>query len=163
MPIAKEVFEGVLGSNRNQTNRLREDVDVSAKDLLDLRVPGGAITEAGLRNNVGVAIQYLESWLRGIGAVTISHLMEDTATAEIARSQVWQWLRNHAHLKGGRRVTRDLVRRIEDEEVARIRESIGDDAFSRGRFQEARALFDETALTTPFIEFLTLSAYDAID
>ena len=163
VPIAKEVFEGVLGSNRNQTNRLREDVDVSAKDLLDLRVPGGTITEAGLRNNVGVAIQYLESWLRGIGAVTISHLMEDTATAEIARSQVWQWLRNHAHLKGGRRVTRDLVRRIEDEEVARIRESIGDDAFSRGRFQEARALFDETALTTPFIEFLTLSAYDSID
>ena len=163
VPIAKHVFDGVLGSNRNQTDRLREDVVVGPKELLDLRVPGGTITEAGLRSNVGVAIQYIESWLRGIGAVTISHLMEDTATAEIARSQVWQWLHNPADVKGGERVTRDLVRRIEDEELARIRESIGDDAFSRGRFQEARDLFDETAVTNPFVEFLTLSAYDAIE
>ena len=162
VPVATEVFDGVLGSKPNQTARLREDVVVGAKELLDMRVPGGTITEAGLRNNVSVAIQYIESWLRGTGAVAIFNLMEDTATAEISRSQLWQWVRRRARLRGWQRVTRDLVRRIEDEEVAKIRDSTGEVAFSRGRFKEARELFDEVAFKEPLVDFLTLPGYDRL-
>src|SRR2546422_8350724 len=107
-----EVFDGVLGPRPNHVSRLREEVSVSAKDLLDVRVSGGTITEAGLRNNVGVGLQYIESWLRGNGAAAIFNLMEDTATAEIARSQVWQWVRHQVSLKEGASVTPELVRRF---------------------------------------------------
>ncbi|PZN06434.1 MAG: malate synthase A, partial [Bacillota bacterium] len=136
---------------------------VTARDLLDVRVPGGEITEAGLRNNVSVGIQYLASWLRGNGAAAIFNLMEDAATAEIARAQVWQWVRHGASLKEGPRVTADLVRRVADEEMEKIRSAVGDEFFQKGRFHEARELFERVALSEEFIEFLTLPAYERID
>jgi malate synthase len=108
---------------------------------------------------VSVAVQYLESWLRGTGAVAISNLMEDTATAEIARAQVWHWTRQAATLSNGRPVTAELVRQIGDEEVASIRQALGDRAFASHCFGEARALFDEVALGPQFVEFLTLPGY----
>ncbi|HEY8394629.1 MAG TPA: malate synthase A [Thermaerobacter sp.] len=163
VPVAMEVFDGVLGERPNQVERLRDDVQVTARDLLDVRVPGGEITEAGLRNNVSVGIQYLASWLRGNGAAAIFNLMEDAATAEIARAQVWQWVRHGASLKEGPRVTADLVRRIADEEMEKIRAEVGDEFFRNGRFAEARELFEQVALSEEFIEFLTLPAYERID
>ncbi len=163
VPVVKEVFDRVLGDRPNQLDRQREDVRVEAAALRDFRVPGGEITEAGLRNNVSVAIQYLESWLRAAGAAAIYNLMEDTATAEIARSQVWQWIRYGAQLKEGPRVTRELVRKIEDEELARLRAALGAEAYGKGRFAPARALFEQVALAETFPEFLTLLAYEEID
>ena len=162
VPIATEVFDGVLKSRPNQVERLREDVTVSAGVLRDVRVPGGTITEAGLRNNVSVAIQYLESWLRGIGAVTISNLMEDTATAEIARSQVWQWTHHGGRLPDGRTVDPALLRQIETDEFGRLRTAIGP-AYASGRFDEARALFDELVWSEPLVDFLTLYAAGRIE
>jgi malate synthase len=161
--VAKEEFDRVLGSRPNQVTTLREEVSVSAQDLLDIRVPGGTITETGVRNNVNVALQYLESWLRGTGAAAISNLMEDAATAEIARSQVWQWIRHGARTKEGMLVTPDLIRRVEDQELAKVREAIGAESFSRGRFNEAREIFELVALGEEFVEFLTFPAYERID
>ncbi len=163
VPVAMAVFDQVLGEKPNQIDRQRPEVQVTARDLLDVRVPGGQITEGGLRNNISVAIQYLESWLRGTGAVAIFNLMEDTATAEIARSQVWQWVRHGARLTEGPTVTRDLVRRLEAEELARIREALGDALYQQGRFAEATELFEKVALSEEFVEFLTFPAYDYID
>jgi malate synthase len=162
VPVAMEVFDGVLGERPNQIDRKREDVQVTPDQLLDFTVPGGTVTEAGLRNNVSVALQYLASWLDGNGAVAIFNLMEDAATAEISRSQVWQWQRNEIRLAEGPPVTADLVREIEDEELAKIRESMGD-AFSRFRWDEARRLFESVALAQEFDEFLTLPAYQKIN
>ena len=162
VPVAMEVFDGVLGERPNQIDRKREDVEVAPDQLLDFAVPGGTVTEAGLRNNVSVALQYLASWLDGNGAVAIFNLMEDAATAEISRSQVWQWQRNGIRLVEGPPVTADLVREIEDEELEKIRESMGD-AFSRFRWDEARRLFESVALADEFDEFLTLPAYRKID
>jgi malate synthase len=127
--------------------------------LLDVASTPGEATEEGLRNDVSVALQYLESWLRGTGAVAIFNLMEDAATAEIARSQVWQWLHNGVELAGGQVVTRDLVERVIDEELGKIRAAVGDEAYRRGRWADARALFTEMALSDDFAEFLTLPAY----
>jgi malate synthase len=160
--VAQEEFDRVLGPRPNQVSRLREDVSVAAADLLDVRVPGGTITETGVRNNVNVALQYLESWLSGIGAAAISNLMEDAATAEIARSQVWQWIRHGSRTKEGALITSDLIRRLEDEELAKIRKAIGEESFSRSRFNEAREIFELVALAEEFVEFLTLPAYDRI-
>jgi len=162
VPVAKEVFDGVLGSQPNQISRSREDVVVSAGQLLDVRVPDGKVTEGGLRNNVSVALQYLASWLDGNGAVAIFNLMEDAATAEISRSQVWQWQRNSVRLDEGPEVSADLVREIEDEELGKIRESLGD-AYGRYRWDDARRLFEEVALAPEFDEFLTLPAYERLD
>src|SRR6185369_14619083 len=147
----------------NQIQRQRPEVAVSASQLLDLRVPGGQMTEAGLRLDVSVGIQYIESWLRGVGAAAIFNLMEDAATAEISRSQVWQWIHHGATLADGAQVTREMVRQIEDEELAKIRESLGEATFAKGRFDEARALFEEVALSEQYLEFLTLPAYGHID
>jgi malate synthase len=160
--VAKEEFDRVLGPRPNQLSRLREDVSVAARDLLDARVPGGTITETGIRNNVNVALQYLESWLSGIGAAAISNLMEDAATAEIARSQVWQWIRHGSRTNEGTLITSDLIRRLEDEELAKIRKAIGEESFSASRFNEAREIFELVALAEEFVEFLTLPAYDRI-
>jgi len=148
-------FDAVLGDRPNQVDRLRDDVDVSAADLLDVKSTPGEITEEGLHNDVNVGIQYISSWLRGNGAAGIYGLMEDAATAEIARSQVWQWLHNG-------RFTADEVKRAEDEELERIRGEIGDDDwFEReGRPTESRMLFEQVALADDFPEFLTLPAYD---
>ncbi|MBV9175354.1 MAG: malate synthase A [Chloroflexi bacterium] len=163
VPVARDVFADHMGDKLNQIDRQRPEVSVDGRELLDLRVPDGQITEAGLRTNVSVGIQYIESWLRGTGAAAIFNLMEDAATAEISRSQVWQWVHHGASLAEGPRITRDLVRQIEDEELEKIRRALGDETFDAGRFSEARTLFEEVALSEQFIEFLTLPAYGHID
>ena len=157
--LCKEVFTAVLGDRPNQLDKKREDVQVTAEQLLDVRSTPGEVTEAGLRNDVSVGVQYLESWLRGSGAVGINNLMEDAATAEIARSQVWQWLHNGVRLADGTQVTRELVERIVDEEMEAIRLARGD-AFAAGRWDDARALFTEMALADEMADFLTLPAYE---
>jgi malate synthase len=161
--VAKQVFDGVLKSKPNQVELLREDVRVSAKDLLDVRIPGGTITRAGVEGNVNVGLQYLESWLRGIGAAAIANLMEDTATAEIARSQVWQWVHHDVRLTDGTIVNRAFVQQMVEQELGKIRNSIGESAFDRGRFEDARDLFERVALSDDFVEFLTTPAYERID
>jgi malate synthase len=165
VPIAMEVFDGVLGAQPNQVQRQRDEVQITAAQLLDFRVPGAGVTEGGVRNNISVGIQYIESWLRGIGAAALFNLMEDAATAEIARSQVWQWLQYGAPLGGdtATRLTRDLVLKLEQEELAAIRQAIGDAAYAQGRFEEATRLFERVALGEEFVEFLTLPAYDLLD
>ena len=159
---AMEEFDKVLGDRPNQVDRLREEVSVSAADLLDIASTPGEITLEGLRSDVNVGIQYISSWLRGNGAAGIYGLMEDAATAEISRSQVWQWIRHGAELDDGRTVTAALVREIEDEQLERIRAEIGDDDWfdSQGRPDASRALFEQVALAQDFVEFLTLPAYD---
>jgi malate synthase len=127
--------------------------------IREVRVPHGSITEAGVRANVSVAILHLESWLRGVGAAALFNLMEDTATAEIARSQIWQWIAHEAPLEGGGVVTRDLVERIVGDEVHTIRETLGDARFEWGRFAEATELVRTVVLGPEFVDFLTLPAY----
>jgi malate synthase len=156
--IATEQFDAVLGERKNQLERQRPEVDVKAADLIAFDKTGGNITEAGLRQNVSVGIQYIESWLRGVGAAAIFNLMEDAATAEISRSQIWQWLHNRAHLDDGRQITPELVKQITDEELAKL------PAEDEGRrFIEARQVFEQVALADDFVEFLTLPAYELID
>src|SRR5205814_2458687 len=151
VPICREVFDSVLGDHPNQLDRLRDDVSVTAQQLLEVKDTPGHQTEAGLRNAVSVGIQYLAAWLRGTGAVAIFNMMEDAATAEISRSQVWQWLHNGITLADtGAFVTRELVARIADDEVAKL---VGDVA-------EARALFMEVAVADEFVDFLTVPAYE---
>jgi malate synthase len=159
VPICREVFDGVLGNRPNQLDRLRDEVSVSASDLLSISETPGTITEAGLRNDISVGLQYLASWLAGNGAVAIFNLMEDAATAEIARSQVWQWLHNDILLEDGPKVTRDLVETIIDEELAKIREALGD-SFDAERFGQATALFTAVGLADNYSEFLTVPAYE---
>ncbi|MDQ1626440.1 MAG: malate synthase [Actinomycetota bacterium] len=156
----REAFDAVLGDKPNQRDRLREEVSVTADQLLDVRSTPGDVTEAGLRGNISVGIQYLEAWLRGSGAVGINNLMEDAATAEISRSQTWQWLHNDVELAGGPTVTRDLVERIIDEEVAVIREKLGEEAFAKGRWDDARTLFADMSLADELADFLTIPAYE---
>jgi malate synthase len=162
---AMEQFDRVLGDRPNQIGRRREDVDVGAAELLDVAATPGSITETGLRNDVNVGIQYISSWLRGNGAAGIYGMMEDAATAEIARSQVWQWIRHERALDDGTAVTRELVRRLATEELEKIRAEIGDDAwFEReGRPRESRELFEQVALSDELAEFLTLPAYERLD
>jgi malate synthase len=163
VPVAMEQFDAVLGERPNQVDRRRDDVLVAASDLLDVESAGGEITEAGLRNDVNVGIQYISSWLRGNGAAAINHLMEDAATAEIARSQVWQWIRHGAEI-GGERITPELVRRIEDEELEKIREEVGDEFFhSQGRPEQSREIFEDVALSDSFQDFLTIPAYERLE
>jgi malate synthase len=163
VPVAREVFHDALSGRAHQVDRRRDEVAVSARDLLDVRVAGGAVTEAGLRTNVGVGIQYLASWLSGVAAAAINNLMEDAATAEISRSQVWQWVYHGVALAEGPRVSRELVRARLAEEAARLREALGSAAYERGRFAEAAQVFDAVALSERFIEFLTLPAYARVD
>jgi malate synthase len=163
VPVAMEVFDRVLGQRAHQRERLREEVSVTAVDLLRFEVPGGAITEAGLRNDVSVGLQYLASWLQGIGAAAIANLMEDAATSEIARSQVWQWVHHGAALDDGTDVTPELVRKIEDEELDQVRSAIGHDRYANGRFEDAREVFEKVALDDDFVDFLTIPAYDLLD
>jgi malate synthase len=154
VPICREVFDAVLGDRPNQLDRTRDEVVVTAAQLLDIKHTPGQRTEAGLRNGISVGIQYLESWLRGTGAVAIFNLMEDAATAEIARSQVWQWLHNGVILDdSGTLVTRELVDRVTAEEIAKL-------GAEPGRYDEARALFTEVAVADDFTDFLTLPAYE---
>ncbi len=182
VPVCREVFDSVLGSAPNQLGRQRPEVSVTAQDLLAIGKTDGGITEAGLRSNISVALQYLASWLGGSGAVAIEcssfdlpggvnsaengktgalvfNLMEDAATAEISRSQVWQWIHGEVLLDDGPLVTRDVVERMIDEELAKIHELSGDN-FETARYGQAVALFTEVALTDSFVEFLTLPAYE---
>jgi malate synthase len=158
-------FDKVLGERPNQVDRQRDDIDVGAAELLDVVSTPGEITEAGLRSNVNVGIQYISSWLRGNGAAAIYGLMEDAATAEISRSQVWQWIRHGKTIEDGTQITSDLVRRLETEELERIRAEIGDDEWfeTQGRPRESRELFEHVALSGELAEFLTIPAYERLD
>ena len=162
VPLALEVFSDVLGDAPNQIDRQRDDVAVAAADLLDVTVAGAAITEAGVRQNVDVGIQYLAAWLGGNGAAAIYNLMEDAATAEISRSQLWQWVHVGATVDGGATVDRDLVVRIADEEVARLRAELGEATFAAAHFELARTLFERVALSDDFVDFLTLPGYEML-
>ena len=159
VPLATEIFDGVLGSAPHQKERLREDVAVPAERLRDLRVPGGTVTEAGLRLNISVALQYLDAWLGGNGAAAINNLMEDAATAEISRSQLWQWRTAGTRLDDGRSVTGGLYTAIRDEERARL-EADDRDA---GHLADAVELLDRLVLDDDFAEFLTQRAYSLLD
>jgi len=159
VPLCKEVFDGVLGAEPNQIGRKREEVSVTAAELLSVSKTPGEITEAGLRNNISVALQYLAAWLGGNGAVAIFNLMEDAATAEISRSQIWQWIHNDVALDDGLLVSRDMVERLIDEELSKIRAAAGPD-FDAAQYGQAVALFSEVALADQFAEFLTIPAYE---
>ncbi|WP_423202201.1 malate synthase A [Herbihabitans rhizosphaerae] len=164
VPVCREVFDGVLGNAPNQRGRTRDEVSVTADELLDVAATPGKPTAAGLHGNVAVGLRYIEAWLRGNGAVAIFNLMEDAATAEIARSQIWQWLHNDVTLTDtGERVTPELVRRVVNEELATIRDTLGAEPFEASRFGEARALFERVALSDDFVDFLTVPAYELID
>ena len=164
VPVATEAFNEVLGDRPNQVDRQRDDVEPAAEALLDVASTPGERTEEGLRSNVNVGIQYISSWLRGNGAAGIYGLMEDAATAEIARGQVWQWVHHEAKLDDGRTVTPELVRELEASELERIRSEIGDDEWfeKEGRPDLSRALFERVALSDEFLEFLTLPAYEEL-
>ena len=155
VPLCREVFDDVLGGRPNQLDRQRPDVHVTPAQLLDVAGVPGDRTMAGLRANVEVAIRYLAAWLGGNGAVGIHGLMEDAATAEISRSQVWQWVHAGVELDSGETVTGELVRRVIDEEVAGIGEL--------ENLDDARRLFEQVALADQFPDFLTLPAYELID
>jgi malate synthase len=163
VPVAREPFARLLGHRAHQLERQRPEVVADARALLDVRVPGGTVTEAGLRNNVSVALQYLAAWLGGNGAVAIFNLMEDAATAEISRSQLWQWVRHGVTLVEGGRVTRELVRDLLGEELGKIRASVGEPAYAQGHYEAAREVLEAVALGEPFVEFLTLPASERID
>ena len=156
VPVAKEIFDRIMPAS-NQIYRRRQDVAVTAADLL--KVPEGTRTEAGLRQNIVIGIGYVEAWLRGIGCVPLNHLMEDAATAEISRAQIWQQLHHGAKLEDGRRIDRALFRRLLGEEVARIEKRMGP-AFRKSRFKEAARMFRDWSEASSFVEFLTLPAYD---
>jgi malate synthase len=163
VPVAREVFETGLGGAPNQLSVQHDDVSVSAADLLDLASTPGHITEAGLRTDVSVGFQYVSFWLGGRGAAAINSLMEDAATAEISRSQIWQWVHHGCRLEDGRTVTAELVRQVLDEETAKIREAVGEETWEAGRPDETREIFERVALAEPLTEFLTLEAYHYID
>jgi malate synthase len=153
VPVAKEVFDEKLGKP-HQKERLREEVRVEARELQDTKVPGGTITEAGVRNNISVALQYLSAWLGGNGAVAIFNLMEDAATAEISRAQLWQWVQNGARLADGRLVDRALYEKFRDDEQAKLPDS--------PQLKKARGILDNLVLGD-FVEFLTLPAYEQLE
>ena len=157
--LCKEVFDSVLGDRPNQIDHPRGAVTTTAAQLLDIASTPGSITEDGLRNDVSVALQYLAAWLSGSGAVAIFSLMEDVATAEIARSQIWQWLHNDVVLANGERVTRELVEALVQEELDKIHEAYGE-SYDPVIFAESRRLFEMVALSDEFAEFLTIPAYE---
>ena len=145
----------------NQIENKREDVNISAADLI--AVPEGTITEGGVRKNINVGILYIESWLRGVGAAALYNLMEDAATAEISRTQVWQWIHHGAKLDDGRTVTYELYKSLVPEELEKIMDYVGEENYNNGRFDEAVELFDKLLSSEEFVEFLTLPAYQRID
>jgi malate synthase len=163
VPVARDVFERGVNGRANQLERSRDDVQVSAADLQDLASTPGQITEAGLRTNINVGFQYVSFWLTGRGAAAIDSLMEDAATAEISRTQIWQWVHHGAQLEDGRTVTAELVRRMLDEETEKIRAHVGDEIWKAGRPVETREIFDSVSLAPDLIEFLTIPAYEHLD
>lgn len=164
VPVAMEVFDQALGDRPHQKHNLRSDVKVTAKDLLNFNVPGGRITDAGLRNNISVGLQYLEAWLRGFGAVAINNLMEDTATAEISRAQVWQWLQRQAKTEDdGRMITAERCRAVLHEELKRFSQQYGNAAVNASRFDDAAEIMDQLMTGNEFPPFLTLIAQDRLE
>ncbi|NJL50748.1 MAG: malate synthase A [Blastochloris sp.] len=159
VPVAMEVFDRLM-PGKNQLDELREDIDVGQAELLE--VPHGTRTEAGFRENIRVGVQYIEAWLRGRGAVPIYGLMEDAATAEIARAQIWQWIKYGAKLDDGTQVTPAFFEKALHEEIERVRQEVGEEAFAYGRFPEATQLFHKLSLAAEFEEFFTLPAYALI-
>jgi malate synthase len=157
VPVAREIFDGYLGDRPHQKHVLRDDVQVTADDLLDFRIEGGQVTEDGARHNVSVALQYIDAWLQGNGAVAIYNLMEDTATAEISRAQLWQWVHNGAPLADGRAFGPELYRQIRGQEV----EKLGGEG--KGRLRDAAEILDDLVLSRDFSPFLTLKAYPRLD
>ncbi|WP_037771867.1 malate synthase A [Streptomyces sp. FXJ7.023] len=162
VPIALESFDKVLGDKPNQKDRLREDVHVTAADLIAVDSLDASPTYAGLVNAVQVGIRYIEAWLRGLGAVAIFNLMEDAATAEISRSQIWQWINAEVVLDNGEQVTAELARKVAAEELANIRAEIGDEAFAAGNWQQAHDLLLTVSLDEDYADFLTLPAYEQL-
>jgi malate synthase len=160
---AREEFDRVLGERPNQIDRQREEVEVTAGQLLDLQSTPGEVTAEGLRNDVSVGFQYISFWLGGRGAAAINNLMEDAATAEICRSQIWQWIHHGASTSDGEKVTRERVRDVLDAETARIHEEVGDEVWEAGRPDDTRDVFERVALAEDFPEFLTLVAYEKLD
>jgi len=157
--IAKDIFDKYM-PQPNQLDKLREDDRITAADLIT--VPSGTVTENGIRKNISVGIMYLESWLRGNGCVAINNLMEDAATAEISRTQIWQWLKFNVRLDDGRKLTDELYHSLLDEEIAKIRHLVGEGNIHNTKFDEATALFDKLVRTNEFEEFLTTKAYREI-
>ena len=157
VPVAREIFDRVLGSRPNQKDRRRVEFAVTARDLIDVRIPGGVVTERGVRANVSIGLSYLASWLAGNGAAAINNLMEDTATAEISRSQLWQWRTHAVPLDNGAPMTAQRYATIRDEELATLRSSLPDFPWT-----DAAALLDDLVLSDDFAEFLTLAAYDTL-
>ncbi|MGN6032569.1 MAG: malate synthase A, partial [Thermomicrobiales bacterium] len=157
IPIAVEEFGKVLGDRPHQKEKLREDVVPDAAAMTTFDVPGGKITEAGLRLNVSVALQYIDSWLNGVGAAAINNLMEDAATAEISRAQIWQWIRHNAATDDGEPITRERYVTIREEELGTLTAQRG------SRFAEAAEILDLLVLNDEFISFLTLPAYPYLD
>jgi malate synthase len=159
VPIAKAIFDQHMPTP-NQVHKKRNDVNVTAGDLLNFQ-PEQPITETGLRNNISVGIQYIGSWLAGNGCVPVYNLMEDAATAEISRSQIWQWIRSpKGVLKDGRKVTKELCRKLLPEELAKVRTLLGEDGWKAGRYEEAARLFDQITTSDDYVEFLTLPGYE---
>jgi malate synthase len=159
--VARAVFDQHMPTP-NQIDKQRDDVQVSARDLLDFQ-PEKPITVAGLRNNISVGIQYIGAWLAGNGCVPVYHLMEDAATAEISRSQIWQWIRSpKGTLEDGRKVTQDLFRRLLPEELGKVKTLLGETAWKSGRYEEAARLFDELTTSDDYVEFLTLPGYERL-
>jgi malate synthase len=157
VPTAMEVFQRILGSKPHQKERLREEVKVTAAQLLQLQVPGGKVTEAGFRSNVSVALQYLNSWLLGNGAAAIFNLMEDAATCEISRAQLWQWIHNQARLDDGQPTNAELYRKIRDQELGKL------GGIASGRYRESTEILDRLVTSDSFEEFLTIPAYQLLE
>jgi len=153
VPVAQQIFDNVLKDKPNQKTRQRDEVHIKGPEIIDFNIPGAKITEGGLRNNISVALQYIESWLRGVGAVGIFNLMEDAATAEISRSELWQWIKNEAKLDDGRTITPALYQTLRHEEL----EKLG--GIDQGRFRETVEIIDGLVLNPTFAEFLTIPAY----
>lgn len=162
VPIAMASFDAVLGEKPNQKDRLREDVSVAAGDLIAIDTLDAKPTYDGLHNAVAVGIRYIEAWLRGMGAVAIFNLMEDAATAEISRSQIWQWINADVVFENGEHATADLARKVAAEELAAIRAEVGDEAFAAGKWQQAHDLLLQVSLDQDYADFLTLPAYEQL-
>jgi malate synthase len=163
VPVAREVFQEGLNGSANQLGHRRDDVRIAADELLDLASTPGEITEAGLRTDISIGFQYLSFWLGGRGAAAINSMMEDAATAEISRSQIWQWVHHAVQLQDGRTVTPELVRQLLDEETEKIREQVDEQTWQAGRPDLTRELFEQVALAPELIEFLTLPAYEHLE
>lgn len=156
--VAKDIFDQFM-PEKNQIDK-KFDYQITENDLLE--IPKGEITEQGVRKNINVGILYIESWLMGVGAAAIYNLMEDAATAEISRTQVWQWLKNEAFLNDERKLTREMILQWEFEELERIEKYVGEERFKNGKFTLAKELFNELIFCENFVEFLTLKAYPFI-